>query len=157
MQTLLGKHWHHLPVEEVIELLETNLANGLDIFEIQHRQERFGPNVLTPRKGKSPLMRFLHQFNNPLIYILLASSLITAVLKDVVDAVIIFGVVLINAIIGYIQEAKAEEAIQALANTMTTDASVVRAGKSIRIPASQLVPGDLVFLNLGIKCPQICG
>ncbi len=153
MQTLLGKHWHHLPVEEVIELLETNLNNGLDIFEIQHRQERFGPNMLTPRKGKSPLMRFLHQFNNPLIYILLASSLITAVLKDVVDAVIIFGVVLINAIIGYIQEAKAEEAIQALANTMTTDASVMRAGKSMRITASQLVPGDLVLIKSGDKVP----
>ncbi len=153
MQTLLGKHWHHLPVEEVVELLETNHNNGLDKFEIEHRQERFGANVLTPRKGKSPLMRFLHQFNNPLIYILLASSLITAVLKDVVDAVIIFGVVLINAIIGYIQEAKAEQAIQALANTMTTDASVLRAGKSMRIPASQLVPGDLVLLKSGDKVP----
>jgi Ca2+-transporting ATPase len=153
MQTLLGKHWHHLPVEEVVELLETDQQNGLDIFEIQHRQERFGPNVLTPRKGKSPFKRFLQQFNNPLIYILLASSLITAVLKDVVDAVIIFGVVLINAIIGYIQEAKAEEAIQALANTMTTDATVVRVGKPQRIPASQLVPGDLVVLKSGDKVP----
>lgn len=153
MQTLLSKHWHHLPVGEVVELLETNQDNGLDKFEVKHRQERFGANILTPRKGISPLMRFLYQFNNPLIYILLASSLVTAVLKDIVDAVIIFGVVLINAIIGYIQEAKAEEAIQALANTMTTDASVVRAGKSLRIPASQLVPGDLVQLKSGDKVP----
>ena len=66
MNTLLGKHWHHLPVEEVLDLLDSDLPNGLDVFEIKHRQERFGFNVLTPQKGKSPLVRFLLQFNNPL-------------------------------------------------------------------------------------------
>ena len=101
MQVLLGRHWHHLPAAEVVELLESDQEGGLDIFEVRHRQERFGPNLLTARRGKSPLLRFLLQFNNPLIYILLASSLITAVLKDVLDAVVIFGVVLINAVIGF--------------------------------------------------------
>ena len=72
MQVLLSRHWHHLPLEQAVELLETDLEFGLDLFETSHRQERFGPNVLTPRKGKSPLLRFLMQFNNPLIYILLA-------------------------------------------------------------------------------------
>jgi len=98
MNTLLGKHWHHLPKEEVLDLLDSDLQNGLDVFEIKHRRERFGLNALTPKKGKSPLMRFLLQFNNPLVLILLAASVITAVLKDATDALVIFGVVLINAV-----------------------------------------------------------
>ena len=67
MQTLLEKHWHHLPASKVVELLDSNLEKGLDIFEIKHRHERFGRNILTPKKGKSPLVRFLLQFNNPLL------------------------------------------------------------------------------------------
>ena len=140
MDTLLGKHWHHLQKNEVLDLLDTNLQQGLDIFEVKHRQERFGLNVLTPKKGKSPLQRFLLQFNNPLVYILLVASLVTAVLKDPVDALVIFGVVLINAIIGYLQESRAEQAIAALAQTMTTEAAVVRGGKVLRLAAAELVP-----------------
>lgn len=153
MQVLLGKHWHHLPEHEVIQLLETNVEVGLDIFETRHRQERFGPNRLTPRKGKSPFVRFLSQFNNPLIYILLAATVITAVFKDMVDALIILGVVLVNAIIGYIQEAKAEAAIESLAETMTTEATVTRAGKTTRLNAIELVPGDIVSIQAGDKVP----
>ena len=153
MQTLLGHHWHHLPNAEIVALLETDADKGLDIFEIKHRQERLGPNVLTPRRGASPLVRFLLQFNNPLIYILLASALITAVLKDPLDAAVIFGVVLINAVIGYVQESKAEQAIAALAQTMMTEASVIRAGKTTRVNAAELVPGDVVMLQSGNKVP----
>jgi Ca2+-transporting ATPase len=154
MQSLLGKHWHHLPTEEVIDLLDTNGEKGLDRFEVKHRQERFGPNRISVRKGKSPLRRFLHQFHNPLIYILLASSVITAVVKaELVDALIIFGVVLVNAVIGFIQEAQAERAIQALASAMVTEANVIRAGSTLRIPAPELVPGDLVILKSGDKIP----
>ncbi len=153
MQIALDHHWHHLPKEEAIALLETNAEMGLDTLEVQRRQMRFGLNVLTPRRGKSPLVRFLLQFNNPLIYILLASALITAVLKDVLDALVIFGVVLINAIIGYIQESKAEQAIQALARTMTTEATVIRDGKTLRVDAAELVPGDCVVLQSGAKVP----
>jgi cation-transporting ATPase F len=153
MQTLLAKHWHHLPVDEVALVLETNLDRGLDLFDIKHRQQRFGPNVLTPRKGKSALLRFLLQFNNPLIYILLASTIVTAVFKDVVDAAIIFAVVLVNAVIGYLQESKAEQAIEALAQAMTAEATVQRSGQTQRIPALELVPGDVVWLKAGDKVP----
>jgi Ca2+-transporting ATPase len=153
VETLLGKHWHHIPNEEILNLLDTDLQQGLDIFEIKHRQERFGLNVLTPKKGKSPLQRFLLQFNNPLVYILLVASGVTAVLKDPVDAVVIFGVVLINAIIGYLQEARAEQAIAALAQTMTTEATVIRSGKTVRLPAGELVPGDIVQLQAGARVP----
>lgn len=153
MQTLLNQQWHHLSTDEVTKLLDSDPQSGLDLFEIKHRQERFGPNVLTPKRGKSPLLRFLLQFHNPLIYILLAASLVTLILKDAVDAAIIFGVVLVNAIVGYIQEAKAERAIEALAQTMITEATALRAGKAVRISAAELVPGDMVLLQAGNKMP----
>ncbi len=153
MTTLFGKHWRHLPLEEILDLLDSDVQNGLDSFEIKHRHERFGLNVLTPKKGKSPLMRFLLQFNNPLVIILLAASVTTAVLKDPTDALVIFAVVLINALIGYVQEARAEQSIVALAKTMTTEAVVIRSGKVTRLPAAELVPGDIVQLQTGSRVP----
>jgi Ca2+-transporting ATPase len=153
MDTLLGKHWHHMPGDEVLDLLDTNLENGLDVFEIKHRQDRFGMNVLTPKKEKSPLVRFLLQFNNPLVIILVIAGVVTAVLKDPLDALVIFGVVLINAVIGYVQESRAEQAIAALAKAMTNEAVVVRGGKVVRLPAAELVPGDIVQLQAGIRVP----
>ena len=149
MNTLLRKHWHHISIEEAVDFLDTDLQQGLDVFEIKHRLEHFGLNVITPKKGKSPFVRFLLQFNNPLVIILLASSLITAILKDPTDAIVIFGVVIINAIIGFIQESRAEKAIAALAKSMTTEATVIRSGKQTRIQASELVPGDIVQLQAG--------
>lgn len=153
MSLILNKHWHHLPSAEVIELLDANPRTGLDILEVKHRQQRFGLNQITPKKGKGPLMRFLQQFNNPLVYILLLASIVTLIFKDQTDSAVIFGVVLINAIIGFIQESRAEEAIAALAKTMTTEASVIRSGKVLRKPAAELVPGDIVQLQAGMSVP----
>lgn len=153
MQTLLSKHWHYLPAKEVQGILETDMEHGLDRFEVQHRQARFGPNALTPRKGKSSLIRFLLQFNNPLIYVLLAASVIMAFVKGLVDAGIIVGVVLINAIVGFIQESRAENAIAALAQSMVAEATVIRSGQKLRLPAPQLVPGDIVLLQSGDRVP----
>ena len=153
MQTLLSKHWHHLTSEDVRQLVDTDLAYGLDLFELQHRQSRFGANVLTPPKGEGPWLRFLKQFQNPLIYMLLAASLVTAVVRGQVDAGIIVGVVLVNAVVGYLQEARAENAIAALAGSMVSEATVLRAGKRQRLPASELVPGDVVLLQSGDRVP----
>ena len=153
MQTLLSHHWHHLPVDEVLDLLETNSSKGLDVFEVQHRQQRFGPNALTPPKRKSALLRFLEQFNNPLIYILLIASVVTAIVKGPVDAAIVVVAVLVNTVIGYIQESRAEEAIEALAETMGAEARVLRAGETQSVNARDLVPGDLVLLQAGDKVP----
>jgi len=137
----------------VLDLLDSDLKQGLDVFEVKHRQERFGLNVLTPQKVKSPLMRFLLQFNNPLVVILLVASVVTALLKDPLDALVIFGVVLLNAIIGYVQESRAEEAIAALAKTMVNESTAVRSGKAVRLPAAELVPGDVVQLQAGTRVP----
>ncbi|MFO7697772.1 MAG: HAD-IC family P-type ATPase [Anaerolineae bacterium] len=153
MQTLLGRHWHHLSSTETVNLLDTQAQRGLDVFEVQHRQQRFGPNALTPRRGKSPLMRFLSQLANPLILILIVASVVTALVKGPVDAAIILAVVLINAVIGFMQEAKAENAIQALAQAMTTEATVIRAGERVRLSATELVPGDIVLLQAGDRVP----
>ena len=153
MEKLLGKHWHHMPHEEVIDLLETDPNKGLDLLEINHRRERFGANVLTAKKSKGPLMRFLLQFHQPLIYILLAAGTVTALFQEWVDAGVIFGVVIVNAVIGFLQESKAVKAMEALAKTMITEATVMRSGKKVKISSTEVVPGDIVLLQSGDKVP----
>ncbi len=153
MDNLLSKHWHHLPPDEVGTLLESDQAKGLDMFEVGHRQKSFGPNRLTLKKGKSPLILFLLQFHQPLVYILLGAVMVTFALREWVDSGVIFAVVLVNAIIGYVQEAKALKAIEALTQTMEGTAMVVRGGKKEKVGASELVPGDLVLLQSGDKVP----
>ena len=99
MDQLIGKHWHHMPADEVLDILESDSEKGLDLFEVGERRARFGENVITTKKGKGPLLRFLLQFHQPLIYILLAAGIITAMLQEWVDAGVIFGVVLVLSLI----------------------------------------------------------
>ncbi|MGB5398157.1 MAG: cation-transporting P-type ATPase [Gammaproteobacteria bacterium] len=153
MINLLLKHWHHLPKNEVAELLESDAVKGLDTFEVTHRQSQFGANRLTLKKGTSPLVLFLLQFHQPLVYILLAAAVITFALQEWVDSSVIFGVVLVNSVIGFIQELKALKAIEALARSMEGSAMVIRAGNKTKISADELVPGDLVLLQSGDKVP----
>ncbi|MBZ0251804.1 MAG: cation-transporting P-type ATPase, partial [Candidatus Methylomirabilis sp.] len=149
METLLAEHWHQTPAEEAGEMLGTDLERGLDPAEVERRRERFGPNALTARKERGPVFRFLLQFHQPLVYILLAAALITALLGEWVDSGVILGVVLVNAIVGFIQEAKALDAIGALARTLRSEATVVRGDVKRRIPSVELVPGDVVLLQSG--------
>lgn len=153
MNTLIGKLWHHLPAKEVVDLLDGDAEKGLDLFQVKHLREAFGPNTITAKKGKRPWQRFLLQFHQPLIYILIVSGIITAALHEWVDSGVIFGVVMVNAIIGYIQEAKAVNALAALARTMTSEATVLRQGEKKRMSATELVPGDIVLLSSGDKVP----
>jgi cation-transporting ATPase F len=146
-------NWHHLPTEKAIEALGTDPDKGLDDLEVARRRAQYGPNLITTRRGHGPLVRFLLQFHQPLIYIMLAAAVITGVLKEWVDCSVILGVVLVNAIIGFIQESKAIAAIEALAKTLTTAATVVRAGRKIRVPSPDIVPGDIVLLQSGDKVP----
>ncbi|MCA8997603.1 MAG: cation-transporting P-type ATPase [Planctomycetaceae bacterium] len=153
MQTILRQHCHRLPAGEVLDLLGVDVNNGLDPSEIEIRQERFGRNVLTQQKATSPFVLFLLQFHQPLVYILLATVVITAFLHEWVDSSVILGVVLVNAAIGFVQESKALKAIEALSRAMTSDATVLRAGDKQRVPAVELIPGDVVFLQSGDKIP----
>ena len=153
MKPLLDKHWHHLPQEEVLDLLDSDPEKGLDRFEVEERQKNFGPNALTQRQGHGPLLRFLLQFNQALVYILLVAIMIKLFLGAWVDAAVIFGVVLLNSIIGFVQEGKALSALQALSRALTTETTVLRAGDKQRIDAKELVPGDIVLLASGDKVP----
>lgn len=153
VDSLLAKHWHHLPQEEVETLLDANSDKGLDRFEVKNRRAYFGHNLLSQSKRISPLMLFLSQFNQPLVYILIVAGVITFALNEWVDSTVIFGVVIVNAIIGYVQECKALQAIDALAKSMEGSARVIRAGELMVVPSSELVPGDLVLLQSGDKVP----
>ncbi len=151
-QDSMGSH-HHLPTHEVVLLLETDLAKGLSSEEAARRLERFGPNVLPKFRRHGPLIRFLLQFHHPLIYVLLAATVVTAFLGEWVDASVIFGVILVNAIVGFIQESRAEAALDALASMMKTEARVRRDGQTVRVLSEAIVPGDVVLLESGDKVP----
>jgi len=153
MSTLKEGLWHHIPPEELLEQLGCNAERGLDPEEAVSRLGQFGPNRLTPKKTKGPILRFLVQFHQPLVYILLAAGVTTGLISEWSDATAIFAVVLVNAIIGFVQESKALGAIEALSRAMTTSASVMRAGQPRLIPSEELVPGDIVFLQSGDKVP----
>ena len=153
MQILLGKNWHQLQAEQVVTLLNSDSEFGLDKFEIARRQNRFGKNKIEAEKKDSWFKRFIKQFNNPLMILLVVSSIITAVVKDLLDAGIIFAVVLVNAIVSFIQESQAEAAIEALIGSLAAESLVLRYGKKQNVSAEELVPGDIVLLNSGDKVP----
>jgi magnesium-transporting ATPase (P-type) len=153
MESVICKHWHHCPAEEVTTLLTTDPSRGLSQFEARHRLDQFGPNTVTAKKQKGPLVRFLLQFHQPLVYILLAAAIVTLLLQEWVDSSVIFGVVIVNAIIGFVQEAKAERAIESLKQMLTTKATVLRDGKWLSIDSIHLVIGDIVKLQSGDKVP----
>ncbi|HEY9762929.1 MAG TPA: cation-transporting P-type ATPase [Trichocoleus sp.] len=145
--------WHHLSAKEVVRAWETDPETGLSTQEAQKRRDSFGANELTAQKRQSAWVRFLQQFNQPLLYILLAAGIVTAFLHEWIDSGVIFGVTIINAAIGFIQESKAENAIAALAEAVTTEATVLRDGQKQVISSGELVPGDLVMLASGDKVP----
>ena len=145
--------WHQLESEEVVRLLEADLRRGLTGAEVQRRQEKFGPNRVTAQRHTSTFRRILSQFNQPLVYILLVAVVITAFLAEYVDSAVILAVVLVNAAVGFLQESKAEKAIDALARMVVTEATVRRDGKRQRVPSVELVPGDVVLLQSGDRVP----
>lgn len=145
--------YHAIADPEIVESLGSNAESGLTPEEVARRYEQYGWNELKFKPGKPAWLRFLLQFNQPLLYILLLAGVVKASLGSWTNAGVIWGVTLINAIIGYVQEAKAEGAIASLAKAVTTEATVVREGQTLRIPSRDLVPGDLVLLASGDKVP----
>jgi cation-transporting P-type ATPase F len=153
MEKLKDQPWHQLAAEKIVAMLGADLKGGLSAEEVRKRREKFGENRLTAKKGHSEWIRFLLQFHAPLLYILLLASVVTAVLGEWVDSSVIFAVVFLNALVGYLQEARAEKAINALAQMVVTKATVRRDGKTQSVPSEELVPGDVVLLESGDKVP----
>ncbi|MDY6937030.1 MAG: cation-transporting P-type ATPase [Cyanobacteriota bacterium] len=145
--------YHQLPTSEVVRHFRSDPDEGLSPGEVADRYERYGPNELTFKPGKPPWLKFLLQFNQPLLYILLVAGAIKAILGSWTNAAVIWGVTVINATIGYVQEAQAEGAIASLAKTVTTEVTVLRESQTLRIPSRDLVPGDVVLLASGDKVP----
>jgi cation-transporting ATPase F len=152
-ETLTAAQFHISPLPEVVQALDSDLKQGLTAAEVANRYERFGWNELATKPGKPAWLRFLLQFNQPLLYILIVAGTIKALLGSWTNAAVIWGVTVINAIIGYIQEAKAEGAIASLAKAVTTEATVLRDGQRIQVSSRELVPGDVVLLASGDKVP----
>jgi magnesium-transporting ATPase (P-type) len=144
--------WHALPRNEILDKLDVT-ESGLGEPEVRRRLELYGPNRLKPPPRRGPLARFLLQFHNVLIYVLLAAALVTAALGHWVDTGVIAGVVIINAVIGFIQEGKAEKALEAIRNMLSLHAMILRDGVRREIAAEELVPGDIVLLASGDKVP----
>ncbi len=144
--------WHQLPTDEALAAWQSTV-DGLSAEEAARRLASHGPNRLTPPSKRGPLMRFLLQFHNVLIYVLLAAAVVTALLAHWVDTAVIVGVVVINAIIGFIQEGKAEQAMDAIRRMLSPEATVLRGGRRVVVAAETLVPGDIVLLASGDKVP----
>jgi magnesium-transporting ATPase (P-type) len=144
--------WHSLD-PEAAEQRVGGSEEGLGEDEVAERRERYGPNRLPAPEARGPLRRFLAQFNNLLIYVLIGAATVTALLQHWIDTGVILAVVLLNSIIGFIQEGKAEKALEAIRDMLSPNASVIRGGERRTIPAEELVPGDRVLLEAGDKIP----
>jgi len=145
--------WHAVPADDVLQRLRSNLGTGLDSDEVVRRREQYGPNRLPEAGKRGPLMRFIAQFNNILVYVLLFAGFAKLMLGLWIDAAVILGVVIINGLLGFIQEGKAEKALDSIRNMMSAEARTLRGGETRLIPADELVPGDIVSLESGDKVP----
>ncbi|MDD5049137.1 MAG: cation-transporting P-type ATPase, partial [Methanoregulaceae archaeon] len=144
--------WHALPIDEVYEKLSSG-PGGLSCEEAAHRLEQFGPNELPARRPPGIITIFLHQFKSPLIYILLVAAVISFALGDYKDAGFILAVVFLNAVIGLVQEWKAEKSASRLQSLLRITAHVRRGGKDEEVDSATIVPGDIVLLESGIRVP----
>ncbi len=153
MENEPSKAWHALPVEQTLDAFHTDAERGISDEEARTRLEQYGPNKLPEKKKRGPLLRFLVQFHNVLIYLLLAASVIAAALGEWIEAGVIVAVVLINVTVSFIQEGRAERALEGIRKMLSLDANIIRNGKRARVNAEELVPGDLVRLRSGDKVP----
>ena len=144
--------WHAEPHRAVIEAFATDL-NGLDPAEASSRLASYGPNELPAPPRVHPVLRFLRQFNNSLIYFLLAAGVAAAVLEHLVDAAVIIVVVIVNAVVGFVQEGRAERALDAIRDMIAPHATVLRGGERHVVDAREIVPGDIVAVEAGDKVP----
>lgn len=145
-------YWHSLPRENVLTHLHSS-QDGLDPHEAQERLNQYGFNRLPSAAQRNVVLRFLSHFHNILIYVLIGAAIMTAFLDHWVDTGVILAVVVANAVIGFIQEGKAEKAMDAIRHMLAPHANVIRGGERISIEGEHLVPGDIVLLEAGDKVP----
>ncbi|WP_188610837.1 HAD-IC family P-type ATPase [Chelatococcus reniformis] len=145
--------WHAMLPDEALARLATNRETGLGATEAQARLETYGPNRLPESRKRGPLARFLTQFNNVLVLVLLGAGFVKLMLGLWVDAAIILAVVVLNALLGFVQEGRAEKALDSIRNMLSAEARAVRGGETRMLAADTLVPGDIVQLESGDKIP----
>ncbi|MEW5899831.1 MAG: cation-translocating P-type ATPase [Acidobacteriota bacterium] len=145
--------WHALEPGEVLRRLETHPHHGLNDEEVRERLAVYGPNELKKEEKISPLAVLLHQFTNILIIILLIATVLSAAVGELVDAALILIIVFFCAVLGFVQEYRAEKALEALKKMLSPTVSVIRNGKEQEVPSKDLVPGDILLLEAGYKIP----
>lgn len=154
--------WHSIELKEIQRKLKTNIYEGLSEEEAKKRKEKYGENKLQEQKKDSVLKRFIKQFNDFMIIILIIAAIISAVVakmqgsNDYIDSVIIIAIVVLNSIMGVIQEAKAEKSLEALKKMSAPVTKVKRNGKVTIIKGNDVVPGDIVILEAGNYVPADC-
>jgi len=150
---MVEKKWHNLSWKETVKLFKVDPEQGLDEEEVKIRQKKWGLNLLPEEKPLSKLRIFLEQFKSPLIYILVIAAIVTFALNEYADSIVILGAVILNTIIGFVQENKASETLRELKRVVKHEAEVLREGNLKIIDSSDLVLGDIVILNAGDKVP----
>jgi len=145
--------WWHLDPETSARQLETDLQSGLSSSAAADRRTKYGPNQLREQKGRTPLRIFLEQFADFMIWVLIGAAVVSGFLKEWVDAAAIVAIVILNAILGFIQEHRAERSLQALRKLAAPFSKVIRDGNKSSVPSAELVPGDIVELEAGDYVP----
>ncbi|GAA5120852.1 HAD-IC family P-type ATPase [Haloechinothrix salitolerans] len=144
---------HRSSPDDVVAELGTDTATGLTAEQVRDLRERYGPNTLPRHRGRGLFRRWLDQFTNPLVIVLIAASAVTIAIGHYVDAGVIAAVVLLNAIVGFVQENKARQALDAISDLVRMDCHVLRDGRRMVVPSEELVPGDMVLLDAGDRVP----
>jgi len=147
------EQWWRLTVEQTIEHLGSDLSSGLSSSQASSRLKQYGPNQLEERGGPSAISIFLSQFRDFIIWILIAAALVSGLLREWVDALAIIAIVILNAVLGFIQEYRAEKSLAALKKLASPTAKIIRNGQKAVMPSSELVPGDIIELEAGDSVP----
>jgi len=143
--------WHSVSWQEVVNNLGSNIKEGLVLREVQIREQEFGKNLLPAKKQLSKLRIFLEQFKSPLMYILVIAGAVVLFFKEYTDAIVIFGAVLLNSVVGFFQENKANDSLRKLKSVVKVNSEVIRDGNEKLIDSTEIVPGDILVLNPGDK------
>ena len=149
--------WHIKTADEVKDILASDITSGISENDAAQRLSDIGPNELEEKKGRSPFKIFISQFNDFMIWILIAAALISGILlRDITDSIVILVILIINSVLGFVQEYRAEKALQALKELAAPTALIIRGGVEQHLSSKVIVPGDLIKLSCGDLVPADC-